>query len=222
MQTDAHIISDPEAAAVPRADPCPGRRQPFRKCLASGVVRPREDLLRFVVAPDQTVVLDLSGRLPGRGLWLSPQRDMLEKACARNLFAKSAKRSVRVQADLVSRVEGLLRERCLELLGLARRAGQAVAGFEKARAQLSSGRAALLIQARDAAEDGRARLSALGRGVSRELKLVEQFDADELGRVFGRSTVVHVAVAPGGLAERIVANCRHLAGITGSGDRPNT
>ena len=193
-----------------------------RRCIASGLSRPRDELLRFVVAPDRSIVLDLAGKLPGRGLWCSPQRDMLEKARARNLFAKAARAAVRVEDDLVSRVEGLLRSRSLELLGLARRAGQAVAGFEKVRSRLSGGQVALLIQARDAAEDGRARLAALGRGVSVELRQIELFDAAELGGVFGRSAAVHVAVAPGGLAERIASQCSHLAGIAGVNDRPMT
>ncbi len=221
MQTDAQSRVSSEPTALD-AGARLARRDSHRKCIASGIVRPREDLLRFVVAPDQTVVLDISGKLPGRGLWLSPRRDMLEKACARKLFAKSAKATVRVRADLVSVVESLLRDRCLELLGLARRAGQAVAGFEKVRSRLSTGQSAVLIQARDAARDGRARLAALGRGVSAELRLFELFDSAELGRVFGRSTTVHVAVAPGGLADRLVVQCDHLAGITGPGERPNT
>ena len=59
---------------------------------------------------------------------MQAQRDMMAKACARNLFAKAAKRQVRVPEDLAQQVEALALRRCLDLLGLARRAGAVVAG----------------------------------------------------------------------------------------------
>ena len=50
---------------------------PMRKCIALGCERPKNELIRFVVAPDGYVVPDLEAKLPGRGLWLSAQRDVL-------------------------------------------------------------------------------------------------------------------------------------------------
>ena len=93
--------------------------EPQRRCLASGLVLPKEQLVRFVVGPDDALVPDLAERLPGRGLWLQARQDMMAKACARNLFAKAAKRHVRVPDDLPVQVERLALQRCLSLLGLA-------------------------------------------------------------------------------------------------------
>ncbi|MDH3593482.1 MAG: DUF448 domain-containing protein, partial [Rhodospirillales bacterium] len=77
------------------------------------------DLLRFVIAPDGGVVLDLAGKLPGRGLWCLPRRDMIDRACGRNLFARAAKASVSVPGDFAEQVVRALRQRCLDLIGLA-------------------------------------------------------------------------------------------------------
>jgi hypothetical protein len=186
---------------------------PERRCLASGAVRPKCELIRFVVGPDGSVVPDVDGRLPGRGLWLTAQRDMIDRACARNLFAKAARAPARAPADLADQVERLLRRRCLDLLGLARRGGAVAGGFDAASAWLGNGAAALLLQAEDAAEGGRGKLRALAR--ARGVPVVEIFTAADLGRALGREALVHVAVAAGGIATRLREALARLDGLRG-------
>lgn len=185
-------------------------RGPQRRCIASGEVRDKEDLLRFVVDPGGSLVPDPAGRLPGRGLWLSPRRDMLEKACARNLFAKAAKAAVRLPEDLPERTEWALRRRFLELLGLANRAGQVAAGFQKVKDRIAAGEVALLVHAVDGAEDGRRKIGGLAAAGQPAVPVVKFFTAVELGQALGRDHAVHVAVLPGGLAERLKAEARRL------------
>ncbi len=196
------------------AGPAPGDGPATtRRCIASGERHAKGDLLRFVVASDGGLVFDLAGKLPGRGLWLLPRRDMLDKARARKLFARAARAAVVVPEDLTERVARALRERCLGLLGFARRAGELTGGFEKVRSWLSSGRVGLLFQAADAAEGGRRKLRALARAVAPAPPVVEIFTAEELGRALGRDAMVHVAVAPGILAERLAAEVARLQAI---------
>lgn len=185
------------------------RKGPNRRCIVTGSVLPKEQLLRFVVGPDSMVVPDVEGRLPGRGIWLSPGRDVVNTAVAKRLFAKAARRAVVVPDDLADLIERILHRRCLDALALARRAGQAVCGFEKVKAELKSGRVAVLVQAGDAAQDGRDKLKALAPGAV----VVDQFDAAELGAVFGRDHAVHACVAPGGLARRLTTEAALLAGF---------
>ena len=201
-----------EASAGDRS-PRRGEESPERRCIASGEVRPKDQLLRFVIGPEDRVVLDLSGTLPGRGLWLSARRDMIEKACARNLFARAAKSSAQVPEDLMEQVEQALRRRCLDLIGLARRAGQAVSGFDKVRAWLVSGRAAVLIEASDGSADGRGKISSVGRGSTPGLPIVELFDAATLGQTMGRDRAVHVAMTAGRLSLRFLADAGRLAEV---------
>ena len=111
----------------------------MRRCIVSRAVRPRSTLLRFVVDPDGGIVPDVDERLPGRGLWLSPNRDMIEMAARKRAFARAARQQVSVPEDLGDRVASLLTRRCLDLLALARRAGQVVWGFDSVRTRLKEG-----------------------------------------------------------------------------------
>ena len=187
-----------------------------RRCIVTGQVLPKARLIRFVAGPDGSVVPDLAATLPGRGLWLSARRDVIHTACARNLFAKAAKAPLRPDQDLAARVERLLVQRCVELLGMARRAGAAVGGYEKVSAKLSSGAAGALLQARDAAEDGRRKMRSMARAGDADLPVVDCLDAAELGRAFGQDRYVHVALDRGPLTRRILDQAARLAGLRGT------
>jgi predicted RNA-binding protein YlxR (DUF448 family) len=191
-----------ELADAPEAESGPSRR-----CLATGRVRPKDELIRFVVGPAGELVPDLAERLPGRGLWLSPGPDMVNTALSKGLFAKAARAKVAAPADLADRLEDLLVRRCQDLLGLARRAGQAVAGFEKVKGLLGQGPAALILCAADAAEDGRRKIAGLTGGKEPIALLTRA----ELGLAMGRDQAVHLAVAPGGLAKRLEREFSRLA-----------
>ena len=102
-----------------------------RRCIVTGDVRARDELLRFVVDPSGHLIPDITGRAPGRGIWLSPDRDSVKTALSRKLFARAARRHLEIDPDLDRKVEELLAIRCIELIGLARRAGQAVAGLKR-------------------------------------------------------------------------------------------
>ena len=204
-------VGDDGNAAAPR-------RRPLRRCIVTGEVRPQAELIRFVIGPDRVVVPDLAGRLPGRGLWLTPRRDIVAAACGRNRFSWASRRAVRAAEDLDETVARLLVERCQGFLGLARRAGQAVVGFERVRAWLKArdrkagdGRGCVLLAAADGGEDGVGRLAALAAGAS--VSRIALLTGAELGRGLGRARVVHAALAPGRLAEAVVAEAGRLAGF---------
>ena len=180
-----------------------------RRCIASGESKPREALLRFVVGPNGALVPDLGEALPGRGLWVSAERAALAKACDRGLFARAARRPIAVAPDLIDEVEGQLTARALDLLGLARRAGGLVTGFDQVRRMLAAGRAAVLIEASDGARHGRARLGALAR----DIPVIAHFDGAALSRSVGRDNVVHAALAPGRLADRFVQESARLGRV---------
>ena len=186
------------------------RGGPQRRCAVTRVQSAPEKLLRFAVAPDGTLLPDLGGRLPGRGIWLIARRDVLEKALAKKLFSRAAKGPVIVPADLAEQVTTGLRQRCLEGLSLARRGGHAVCGQHKVRGLLEKAEAAILLQAHDAAEGGKRRLAALGGGLCEGLLIDESFSAEELGRPFARSSAVHVAVAQSGIAAKLLGDLRRL------------
>jgi uncharacterized protein len=172
-------------------------------------VRERGALLRLVLGPSGELVPDVAARLPGRGLWLTPRRDIVDAAVGKRLFARAARQSVTAPAGLADRIEALLVRHCVEAIGLARRAGLAVGGFEKVRGAVGAGKTALLLTALDGAADGRRRLRALGR----ELPLASVLTAAELGAAFGREHMVYASIGRGPLATRIRADAQKIAGF---------
>ncbi len=194
---------------TPRTAASAQNRTAQRRCIVTGEVRAREELLRFVVDPSGHLIPDIAGRAPGRGLWMSPDRVSLKTALSRKLFSRAARRAVEIDPELDRMVEALLVARCIELIGLARRAGQAVAGFEKVRARLKQGKAAILMAALDGAEDGREKLRRLAPGLS----VLDCLTSDEMGRAFGRDHAVHAVLAPGALATKFELEGRKLKGF---------
>ena len=67
----------------------------------------------------------LDKRIPGRGLWLSAERHVINTVCAKNLFVKAVRRNVAVPDDSTGRIDDLIVGRCLGLTGLARSADEA-------------------------------------------------------------------------------------------------
>ena len=185
---------------------------PERKCIATGEVRPAEGMIRFVVGPDGQIVPDLLGKLPGRGIWVSAERSALEKAAAKNLFARAAKQPVQVPDGLADFVEAQLALRVTNLISLARKGGGAVCGYEKVKDWLQKEEASVLIQASDGSERGKSKLSTPYGG-----DFIGWLTADELGRAFGRQTVIHAALGDGGLPQRVVEDAARLKGLRVSG-----
>ncbi len=183
---------------------------PLRRCLVTRERHPKEALIRFVVSPDRVIVPDLAATLPGRGMWLSAFGDVIETACTRGMFAKAARGSVKVPPDLISVLQKGLLLRIGESLGLARRAGQAVCGFQKAREWLDAGRVGLVMEASDGSMAERERF--LGRHAE-NVRVITPLDGAALGALFGRDHAVHVAIARGKLAERLSQEAERWRGV---------
>jgi len=181
----------------------------LRRCIVSGRVEPITKLIRFVVGPDDVIVPDISKRLPGRGLWTLAARDIVNEARAGRKFDKAAKRSVSAPADLADIVELSLLESCLNIVGLARRAGHAVGGYEKTRASIASGKEVLVIVASGASTGSRERLLS-GR---RDIAAIDIFGQGELGKVFGRDGVVFVAITDAMIGKKLRDEAARLAGF---------
>ncbi len=191
-----------------------------RRCIASGAILPEDKLVRFVVSPDGEVIPDLDAKLPGRGLWLAADRALMLKALARNDFSKAAKAKVTWAADLPDHVERLLVARLQADLGMARRAGLLDAGFDQiVRALDKKVTPAVFFHAADAAEDGRRKIFGALRSRELEGDSIGVLTRDELSLALGRENVVHAAIRPSALADRLILNAKRLAGLRGT---PNT
>ncbi len=161
-----------------------------RLCAVTRTVKPVEDLIRFVVGP-QGVVPDLKRKLPGRGLWVTANRETLAHAIARKIFARGFKRDVRVEPTLVELTEKLLTAAVLDALAIAGKSGLVATGFSKVEAALTRGHVAALLHAAEARTDGVAKLAGTlrQRADAEQVLVVTQFTSAQLGLALGRSNV---------------------------------
>jgi hypothetical protein len=239
-ETDATIddtVSDAALVDAPLVDATYEEPEtgPMRRCVVTRERLPKEQMFRFVVSPGRELIPDLAGKLPGRGIWLSASRDVIEgadgtrpkgplpdgkapggtsrSAKGRELvraIARAARGPVQVPSDLPGMLETALVRRIGDLIGFARRSGQAVAGFEKARDWMRNHPVGLVLQAADGSEAERARFRS---AVADTVPVLAPLTGAELGRIMGHETVVHVALGPGRLAASIAIEAARLAGI---------
>ncbi|MDZ4309769.1 MAG: RNA-binding protein [Cypionkella sp.] len=191
------------------------RDEPERKCIVSGESQPKAGLIRFVLGPEDMIVPDIQGRLPGRGIYVSADRDALAKAVKKNLFSRAARQPVKVPDDLPDMVERLLVQRVIDLISLGRKAGDAICGYEKVKEWLIKGQARTLIQASDGSERGKDKL----RPPNGRETLISCLTAGEMGLAFSRERAIHAALAAGGLNNRVVEEAARLVGLRGADDK---
>lgn len=196
----------PEARPRKEADP-------ERECAVTREKRPQSQMIRFVRAPDGQVLADLAGKLPGRGVWVSADREIIAKAIEKNVFSRRFKAASKADPGLVDEIEQRLTERCLNLMGLAKKAGILVTGFDQVRASLRKARPAWLIEAADGASDGREKVYSLAKALYGDVKVAGALTSAELGMALGRRGVVHALLQPGQLVSSWQLAYRRLAGF---------
>ena len=188
-----------------------------RQCIASREILPKAKLIRFVVGPDNDVIPDLAGKLPGRGLWVKASTQALELAVAKNQFSRAAKARVTVSEDLCKRVEALLLRRIQDHIGLAQKAGAALSGFDKVETFVTNQAPLVLLEAADGAADGREKLVRLlkrhNEGQKTAIKLVGMLNSEELSLAFGRQRVIHAALTATPVSKMVLADLERLSGF---------
>lgn len=170
----------------------------IRKCIVLGGVEDKENLLRFTEANGQ-IVPDFNKKLPGRGIYVSNSLSVLTKAIDKKLFSKAAKKKLNDNAELISLVEELMKKKGLASINMARKAGILVSGFEKVKDLLIKQRAAFLLEAKDAGEDGHKRMLSFAK----DLKVFSFYTTEELDKALDKVNTVHVAFKQSKMAEAV-------------------
>ena len=190
-----------------------------RRDIVSGEILPENRLVRFVADPDGQVVPDVAAKLPGRGIWVEATKAAIAKAVEKKLFSRAAKAQVTATADLAERVEKALVNRMTGDLGLARRSGQLLLGCDNVLRGLESPKPPkALIEAFDGSRDGKRKLYAAAHRMEQNCVVIETLTSAELGLALGRENVIHAAVQPGGLAERLTFDAERLKGFRPAGN----
>lgn len=187
-----------------------------RMCIATRESGSPDELIRFVAAPDGTVVPDLKRELPGRGCWVKIDRSLVERAVAKKLFARALKADVKAADDLGERVERLFLQQLLQMMNMARKAGQLVTGSAKVDAAIRSGAAIAVFHSTDAAADGMRKIDQarkawhLGMETEEEIPSFRLFSESEMEGVMGQNAFIHAAVLAGQAGEGVVKRAKML------------
>lgn len=200
--------------ASSRNEPDRARRQRERRCIVTRESDSDARLMRFALAPDGVVVPDVAAKLPGRGAWVRADRATIEQAARKGAFARAFKSQVKVPDDLAGLTESLLARRCLDHLGLMRRAGAIAIGATQVEAAIRGKPALMVIEAADGATEGREKLMSLHIGLwGRPPAAVGCFSGEELGVALGRERVIHACLLQERLALGWAAEIGRLAGF---------
>ena len=190
-------------------------RAAARTCIVTRYILPPEGLVRFVLGPDASVVPDVARKLPGRGVWVTLARPVVERAAAKGAFAGAFKRRVIVPDGLADVVDDLLLRRAIELLSLSNKAGLVVTGAGKVNSWIVAGAEGALIQAVDASPDGLAKVArkyrAVRRATGRSPAELSLLTIEQLGLAIGRAHGVHAALSDGRVADNFLAAAERLA-----------
>ena len=182
--------------------------------MATGESLPERLLVRFVRGPDGALVPDVAAKLPGRGVWVRADRASVDLAVKKNGFARGLKGAIKPPSDLTDQTQALLERRCLEFLGLAKRAGALALGVAQAEGAIRKRRPYGLIEASDGADDGRLKLQRLIFGLwGMEVPMTGAFTSTEMGLALGRDHVVHAVLLTESMAHRWSIEIARLAGF---------
>ena len=169
----------------------------LRKCIVSGEVKEKSELLRFV-AEQGHLVPDFQKKHKGKGIYVSNSKDVLRIAVEKHLFRRSARRQLKEEDEIVEIVENLMKKRGLDFLNLARKAGVAVSGFEKVCEKLKQNKVAFLLEANDAGADGKKKIAAFLQGIP---VFDDLYTTEELDNALNKTNTVHIAFLKSDMAK---------------------
>lgn len=168
-----------------------------RKCIVTGQILAKEQLLRFTLLPDNNIIPDFKKKLPGKGVYVANSRTTLEKAIKNSLFAKALKTHAKSDINLLSQVELLLRKQALDFISLARKAGVMVCGMDKVKEALKKNNVAFLLEATDAGSDGHNKILSAAKGI----EIFNLFTTEELDKELAKDNTVHMAFIKSSMAQ---------------------
>ncbi|MDD7909684.1 MULTISPECIES: RNA-binding protein [Pseudovibrio] len=193
-----------------------------RSCAVTRDVLPVDDLLRFVLAPDNTVVVDVKGTLPGRGVWVTATREKVEEAIKKRVFARGFKEQVTAEEGLADQVEKVLEQKALGALSISRKAGELVTGFTKTESALRSGGVLALLHATDASDDGVKKLAAIAASMNTNggtRAVLRLFTSAQMNLALGRDNVIHAALLAGQAGRNCLNQAQRLARFRGTSNQ---
>jgi predicted RNA-binding protein YlxR (DUF448 family) len=182
-----------------------------RFCVVARAVRPVDEMIRFVIAPDGEAVPDLKRHLPGRGVWVTGTRKAVDKAVKAGAFRRGFRCELRVAADLAVRTEALLEAAMIDALAIARKAGLIVTGARSVETALLRAKVVALLDATGMAPNLLKEPDATlpeRRGAA--AVTVVRLTPSQLDLALGRPNVIHAALLAGRASSTFMVRLRRL------------
>ncbi len=175
-----------------------------RTCVGCNRTADAAKMVRLVCSPEGTLELDLRRRLPGRGAWLCPSRDCFDAARNGRGFRRSLKMTTFTYdaEGLWNRLVRTNRERLMEDVRLALKAGAVVSGGNNVEIAFKRGNVCAVLVADDAAENSVQKFAQAAH--AHGATVIRALTKDELGRVLGKEKRAAVAITHPAFAERLV------------------
>jgi len=177
------------------------REQVERKCILEGSVKPMGQLLRFVELNNE-LLPDFNKKLQAKGMYVTANKLSLQKALDKKLFHKVSKHNLKIAENFMDIVENLVKNQAIESLNLARKSGALIMGFEKVKEEVKKDNVAFIIEAKDAALDGKEKVVLFAKNI----EIFNLFSIDELDRALNKVNTVHVAVLKSNISAMVYNN----------------
>lgn len=175
-----------------------------RKCVLTGNIRKKSELLRFVLLKNGDFIPDFNKKFSGKGIYVSNSKSLLENAFKTVKLGKILHRNVNFYPDLPELVEHILAAKGLEALNLARKSGNLLFGFEKVKESILKNKVAFVIEATDAGADGKEKMASLCRNMEK----ISVYDSATFDKAFNRDTVVYMAVLKSEISAMVYENLK--------------
>lgn len=69
-------------------EPMKQRKVPLRKCIVTNEMKPKQELIRIVRSPEGVVTVDLTGKMNGRGAYISNNEESFELAQKKDVLSR--------------------------------------------------------------------------------------------------------------------------------------
>ena len=174
-----------------------------RKCIVEGTVKPVAELLRFVEL-NNALLPDFNKKLPGKGMYVTGNRLSLTKALEKKLFNKASRHNLKIAEGFAEMVEDLIKQKALDSLNLARKAGALVTGFEKVKEAVKKNKVDFIVGAADAGDDGKEKVAFFAKSI----EIFNLFSIDELDMALNKENTVHLAVLKSDMSRMVYNNLK--------------
>lgn len=175
---------------------------PLRSCVVCRAKSSKRELVRIVRSPEGVAVVDISGKLPGRGIYICPDDECITHARNSGIIARSltAVTGPEFWAALDEHVKnfGVNEDRKFRsILGLARKSGALLIGVEN----IEKFRRKVLVLTAEDCSDGVMKFARARENIALNVKV------EELSQIIGSMGRVQVVGLPlsSGFAKKVIS-----------------